>query len=600
MPKTKILILTLILLAFLQAGLLVYLFFEISKSPDKNFLSGVFFGGEMNRSRSSEDKNFSDNGNKALGGILPHHLIVREEIESYLSRLAGKDYDEIILICPNHFSRGKYKIAFPKTTDREDDEGLGLVKEVLKTGLAGEDDEVIANEPSVTALTPIIREHFPQAKIIPVILKPNVTAGESEILAEKIFQYTERGNTLVLASADFSHYQSFATAELHDEKSRKVIENFTMNEIYRLEIDSPASVYTILKFAQLREAEKAELVFHTNSGELAGNIDAPSTSHLFYYFYRGKKEPDPGATFLFFGDLMLDRHVGEKIKKDGLESLFSELAGEEQRFFQGMDIISANLEGAVTDKGAHYSPANAYDFAFSPELIGGLKKYNFNFFNLANNHFSDQGQRGIIETGKNLQTMGFSFSGCQDAEAGECSATIVEKNGLKIGMAGFSMVYKKFDLAEAEKIVSELKKQSDLAVVNIHWGTEYEHAAGAVQKETGRTLVDAGADMIIGHHPHVVQGMEIYKNKPIFYSLGNFVFDQYFSPDTQEGLAAGIAYNKNKIRIFLIPLKSSGSRPGLMSGSAKDEFFVKFIDWSSLDEKVKEQISANGIIELKQ
>lgn len=598
MLKKRIYFLTLILLAFLQAGLLVYLFFEISKSPDKNFLSGVFFGGEMNRSRSSEDKNFSDNGNKALGGILPHHLIVREKIESYLLRLAGGNYETIILIGPNHFSRGKYKITFSKATDNGAAEEL--VKETLKTGLAGEDDEVIANEPSITPLIPIIGNYFPKAKIIPIALKPSMTAEESGLLAEKIFQYAEKRNMLVLASVDFSHYQPFSVAELHDEKSRSAIENFSLSEIYRLEIDSPASVYTILKFAQLREAEKAELVFHTNSGELAGNIDAPSTSHLFYYFYRGKKEPDPGATFLFFGDLMLDRHVGEKIKKDGLESLFSGLAGEEQRLFQGMDIISANLEGAVTDKGAHYSPANAYDFAFSPELIGGLKKYNFNFFNLANNHFSDQGQRGIIETGKNLQTMGFSFSGCQDAEAGECSATIVEKNGLKIGMAGFSMVYKKFDLAEAEKIVSELKKQSDLAVVNIHWGTEYEHAAGAVQKETGRTLVDAGADMIIGHHPHVVQGMEIYKNKPIFYSLGNFVFDQYFSPDTQEGLAAGIAYNKNKIRIFLIPLKSSGSRPGLMSGSAKDEFFVKFIGWSSLDEKVKEQISANGIIELKQ
>jgi gamma-polyglutamate biosynthesis protein CapA len=309
-----------------------------------------------------------------------------------------------------------------------------------------------------------------------------------------------------------------------------------------------------------------------------------------------QSKEEKSINFLFFGDLMLDRHVGEKISKNGLDYIFTKLVGEENRFFKGIDIISANLEGAVTDGGAHYKPDMSYDFAFDPKLINDLKKYNFNFFNIANNHLADQGERGIIETRNNLEKMGFSFVGCRDLQVSNCSSTTLEIAEKKIGMIAFSQIYGLLDEKEVIKTITSLKNKIDLVVVNIHWGTEYQHKFNTTQQDLAHKMIDAGADMIIGHHPHVVQGMEIYKNKPIFYSLGNFVFDQYFSQDTQEELALGINYSTKDITVNLFPMKSKMSQVELMNEKEKEIFIKKFIEWSKVDEMTAKQILAGKII----
>lgn len=286
--------------------------------------------------------------------------------------------------------------------------------------------------------------------------------------------------------------------------------------------------------------------------------------------------------FLFFGDLMLDRHVGEKIQKYGLDYLLENLMKDD--FISGYDIVSANLEGAVTSGGQHYPPNNLYDFAFSPDIINQLKKYNFNFFNLANNHFSDQGLKGENETFQNLSDLGFYYSGCRDAylsnlsdlsevvnvEMGQgmpvlssdnCSSIILEVRGVKIVFLGFSIVYKEIEKNKIMEQIKKLKEVSDFVIVNVHFGTEYQTQANNYQKVLAREMIDFGADVIIGHHPHVSQNYEIYQGKPIFYSLGNFVFDQYFSAETQSGLAVGLDIKEDKsIDFSVYKIKTAGSR----------------------------------------
>lgn len=361
---------------------------------------------------------------------------------------------------------------------------------------------------------------------------------------------------------------------------------------------------SFLKYSERSLAPGEELSSETNFQSLPDNLNT-----------EGKK-----IKMLFFGDMMLDRHVGEKINKYSLDFLFAKLASSSENLFIGKDIISANLEGAVTENGALYAPNNAYDFAFNPKLIDNLKKYNFNFFTIANNHLADQGERGIIETRNNLDKLGFNYAGCADGQAGECSYKVVKSDSINLGMAGFSLVYnaKKFDIKKAEKIIADLSSSTDLVIVNIHWGVEYEHKFNSIQQNFAHTLIDAGADLIIGHHPHVVQGFEIYKNKPIFYSLGNFIFDQYFSPDTQEELAVAVEWNLNKeptqpslspqkagqadkgreLEISLLPMKSKGSQPELMNSAEKERFFTKFIGWSVINEDHKKEIKEGKIITL--
>lgn len=305
----------------------------------------------------------------------------------------------------------------------------------------------------------------------------------------------------------------------------------------------------------------------------------------------------PAIKFLFFGDMMLDRNVGTQIKNKGLDYLFEKLAGEENRFFQGIDLVGCNLEGAATNNGSHYAPQMAYDFAFNPDLINQLKKYNFNFFNLANNHLSDQGRQGVNETEKNLDDMNFYHSGCVDGAIDDCSSTVVEVSGKKIGMAGFSAVYTKLDIEKLKAKIKDLADSTDLVIVNMHWGVEYANKFNKTQQDLAHTLIDAGADIIIGHHPHVVQGVEIYKNKPIFYSLGNFIFDQYFSKETQEGFAVGINIEDEKILMFLYPFKSHFSQPELILDVEKEKFLKDLIGWSEVGGEYTEQIK-DGRIEL--
>lgn len=306
----------------------------------------------------------------------------------------------------------------------------------------------------------------------------------------------------------------------------------------------------------------------------------------------------PPVNFLFFGDTMIDRSAGIQIKKNGFDYLLAKLAGEGKWFFQGWDFVGSNLEGAVTDNGAHYPPNMGYDFAFDPALVGKFKDYNFNFFALANNHLTDQGIKGVEETRKNLDLLGISYAGCPDAMVDSCSSLIKEVGDLKVGLAAFSMVYHNFDLAKAEAVIQDLKQKSDLVIVNIHWGNEYQHQFNKYQEAIGHALIDAGADVIIGHHPHVVQGLEIYQGKPIFYSLGNFVFDQYFSPDTQESLAVGLNVTPDKFIFSLFPLQAQKSQVELKSEESQIKFFERFIGWSSVDQEIFEDLRG-GIFELE-
>jgi poly-gamma-glutamate synthesis protein (capsule biosynthesis protein) len=307
---------------------------------------------------------------------------------------------------------------------------------------------------------------------------------------------------------------------------------------------------------------------------------------------------DPRALkLLFFGDIMLDRHVGEKIKAAGnLDWIFSNLV--ESGVFSGNDLISANLEGAVTDGGAHLAPALAIDFAFAPELVGQLAKFGLNYFNIANNHLGDQGKNGIIETEKNLTTLGFDFSGCADRQVGDCTSKIVEKNGRKIGLTGASMVYGVLDDKALVDQVKALATSTDLVIAQMHWGTEYQHSANQNQIALAHQLIDAGADVVIGTHPHVVEEIEIYKDKPIFYSLGNFVFDQYFSTDTQEELGVRITTNEKDFTINLLPIKSEASKLRLMNAQEKNKFLNELAGWSIGDNDFKKEIKS-GTVEIK-
>lgn len=613
MLKNSKIIFILLTLFVIQIGLIFFysqnndnnksiIFFqEVKKEKDPELFSqySYFMNSDFfDEAYQNVDKQIKYPESKVYGGIIPHHLIVKDKIAAFFEGIKKEKYKTIILIGPNHFDAGKGNILASNakwiTPYGEIRPDSSLIK---KLDLGVEENPFI-KEHSISGLISFIKRSLPESEIVPIIIKVNTSNQEIEDLAKKISDNVDKNDVLVVSSVDFSHYQNKNTADYHDNQSNSIIKTFDFDRIDQMEIDSPPSIYLLLKYLELNKIQKSELLFSTNSGSLMAKEYEPTTSHNIYYFEKGNRSEKSVLNLLFFGDLMLDRNVKTKIKNSDLDYILADFEGEEKRFFAGSDLISANLEGAVSNNGDHYNPVNAYDFAFDPNLVNKLHDYNFDHFTLSNNHFSDQGKKGMEETYTNLDKLKFDYSGCADKVVSDCSSKIITRRNFKIGIAGFSMVYGTFDQEKANEVVKKLKNESDLVIVNLHAGTEYTHFHSDLQQQVARSFVDSGADMVIGHHPHVVQGMEIYRGKPIFYSLGNFIFDQYFSYDTQEGLSVGISQEMGedkKYKIYLFPFVSSKNKLKLMDEPQSKAFFEKFIKWSDLEEKYEKQVQ-KGII----
>lgn len=272
-------------------------------------------------------------------------------------------------------------------------------------------------------------------------------------------------------------------------------------------------------------------------------------------------EKEKSLSIVFFGDTMLDRNVRLIGKRNGYDSLFAPV----KDFVTSFDLAVLNLEGTVTgNESLSLKDKNILRFTFESIALDAVFNTGFDIVSLSNNHTSDFGREGFLETTKNLEARNLKYFGDYFNES---ETLVVEKKGLKIAFVGFNeFAYKNFD-----QVLERIKKASnenDVVFVFAHFGEEYKDFGNSFQQKNARMFIDSGADAVIGAHPHVVQDIEIYKDKPIFYSLGNFVFDQYFSKQTQEGLAVSFEIKKKEdekavLSFKTIPFVSKASVPYL-------------------------------------
>jgi poly-gamma-glutamate capsule biosynthesis protein CapA/YwtB (metallophosphatase superfamily) len=241
-------------------------------------------------------------------------------------------------------------------------------------------------------------------------------------------------------------------------------------------------------------------------------------------------------TIVAVGDIMMGTiYPVDILPPDDGKDLFKAIQGE----FQGGDIVFGNLEGSLCDEGKPVkckipSSKNCFEFVMPTRYSGYLKEAGFTVLNIANNHILDAGFEGAESTITNLHGVGIQVTG------GETIAKLT-KNGKKIAVPGFSYkaspyAYSMLDVSGAQKIVARLKKDHDIVIVSFHGGAEGKHALHIprgdetfLEENRGnvtrfaRAVIDAGADMVVGHGPHVLRAMEVYKGKLIAYSLGNFL-----------------------------------------------------------------------------
>lgn len=172
-------------------------------------------------------------------------------------------------------------------------------------------------------------------------------------------------------------------------------------------------------------------------------------------------------------------------------------------------------------------------------MLFGLKYAGVDIVSLANNHTKNYGDLGFIQTKNFLSNEGLDY-------VGDGNLIIRDVHGTKFGFLGFNFV-DTFPKDLDVQLIKDAKAKLDVLVVMVHWGKEYMSDPTSQQKEIADTLIKAGADVIVGNHPHWVQGYDIVDGKPIFYSLGNFIFDQAWSEETKTGIAVCLTYQKDKL-----------------------------------------------------
>lgn len=261
------------------------------------------------------------------------------------------------------------------------------------------------------------------------------------------------------------------------------------------------------------------------------------------------------VTLVAVGDIMLSRSVEDQMKKYGNSYPFVSLAP----FLAEQSVVFGNLESPLL-AGKRVAP-NKMVFRAPPESAEELARAHISVVSISNNHMMNQGKQGLEATRAFLQGAGVAFSGAGSSLDEATQVAIVEVKGLKIGFLAFTESYlipasqqakaSQSGVAILEEntvkaAITKARSQVDILAVSMHFGQEYKKLPSKSQQFYAHLAIDTGADIVIGHHPHVVESVENYNGKLIMYSLGNCIFDQTL-PYTREGALAVIQIEKGKI-----------------------------------------------------
>ncbi len=258
------------------------------------------------------------------------------------------------------------------------------------------------------------------------------------------------------------------------------------------------------------------------------------------------------------GDIMLAREVANRYKRhNDINYPFAKTT----QLLQSADITFGNLENPITPG----APVKADTMVFRADVgvEKALKNAGFDIVSLANNHMSDQGSQGVLNTLKYLNSADIKTIGAGKNINEANQPAFLEADGLKFAFLAYNdsdVVPPRYEAStdragtafmRAEKMTEAIinaKKEADFVIVSMHSGVEYVLNPNKRQIDFARTAIDAGAELVIGHHPHVTQPIEQYNGKYILYSLGNFVFDQMWSHETRRGVIMEIDFDKDGVK----------------------------------------------------
>lgn len=236
------------------------------------------------------------------------------------------------------------------------------------------------------------------------------------------------------------------------------------------------------------------------------------------------------------GDMLIGDQAQRRLDRNGYDFPFRSTG----RLLEGADLVMGNLEAPITLHDELYYPDKKWFYKQQPEVAAALRDAGFDVLALANNHALDYSHRGLQDTIRHLDAVGIDVIGAGDDERAAREGLVVEIEGTRIGLLAYMEPYGRYpkeewfaegdrggparmDKDDLREDIARLREQADVVIVHLHAGRNYKGVTG-YQKRLARAAIDLGADVVNGHHPHVAQGVEIHRGKPIVYSLGNYTF----------------------------------------------------------------------------
>lgn len=474
------------------------------------------------------------------GVVVPHHLAATESIASGIKILTQKKPTRILLLSPDHFHRcpnlicttkGIYQTHFGKVSS-----SVNGVEQILQIPEVSEEPALFKKEHGIYAVVPYIAHYLPQTEIITAVISQRLpwTKEQQTGLLNHIIEMLD-DHTVLVISSDFSHYLPLEKSDEMDEATAQTIFSKDLDGVLKLknpdQNDCPRCLWLLGSVADKLGFYNPSVLLHTNSARLLGDKSVKeTTSHFAIVWYANDQLAMSDITFA--GDVTLTRAPNTEVPS--LSKAFKE-------FWQGNGIRVVNLEGPL----ARTCRSNLNSYIFCNRLNFWSKIRDVaTHWGVENNHMLDQGKQGYEETKAILQSEGESIvttSPYQDSQYFLIALTAVmnsvpEKNAINLKDA-YERVIQNLNDADNDK----------LKVIYAHSGVEYKALADDQERRFLQSFIDTGADAVIVAHSHVPGGMYVYKDKPIFFGLGNFIFDQQQSAATKTAKVVRLRKDKEAI-----------------------------------------------------
>ena len=484
--------------------------------------------------------------------ISPHYMINPQMVDKLYQKVKNFEPENIVLISPNHFWKGRWNFESVLETTNTICWKNDCIKwkSLFKNGIVWDWKWIASwtNENDVCYYFSwwkcklidhglwehfkFIKKYFPKITTYPILVRNYFFNDEK--LVNYLKNRFKNTKTLFIFSVDMSHYNLENWAYLHDRNTIYTLNNSKNIKDYKnLEVDCPECLYIANHFAsgfKLLQRDSASLKFAVK--------DTNTSIMTFIWTW---KVNENGLTLAFFGDVIYDRWISYYFPTKEkyyhfLREFFmknnekNDLRKKWNRKLVWIDFAGFNLETpVVNDKKLCQKTNKMIAFCSDSKFLIWLKNIWFNFVSLANNHSMDRGVLAYKNTISNLEQAWFKYTWyVRHGKYFEKNYIFTwAKRGIKYVFLCFDFTISNTKIKTAQDLIKKYKKQWYLVFTIVHWGSEFQLKHNKYQEAIAKKLVDAGSNIILGSHSHVVQDIGYYKGIPIVYSVWNFIFDQF-------------------------------------------------------------------------